>query len=274
MREWELNSSSAMELVRRSDVAVVDIDGVVCVGDDVVAGAREGLAAIFELVRRVIFATNDSRRDRDGQVARLSAALPTKVDPTIVTSADALVGQLRSRGHESVCLWGPAAIQARLQQAGIAVDSSRATAVVSGAAPVGWDPDAMPPAGCVELLEADVDWFATNPDPVVPSHAGPIPDAGAIIERLHALTGRRPEICGKPHAPMRTLLEEHAAPYRRVIVIGDRLDSDIALAQAAGWSSILIGAQSQAEAPGGPDATLDTLAALLTDRSRSGVSRD
>jgi len=252
---------------------VVDIDGVVCIGDDVVAGAREALGTVFGLVRRVIFATNDSRRDRVGQVARLSGALAGQEDPTIVTSTDALIEQLGARGHESVCLWGPTAVQEHLQQAGIAVDASEATALVTGAAPLGWRPDAMPPAGCVELLEAGVDWFATNPDPEVPSSTGPIPDAGAIIERLHALTGRRPEVCGKPHAPMRALLEGLVAPYRRVVVIGDRLDADIALAKVAGWSSILIGTQPHPQVLDGPDVTLDTLAALAPDRSTTGVQR-
>ena len=252
---------------------ILDVDGVVCIGDDLVPGVGPAVEALVSSPVDVLFATNDSRRDLDGQRRRLAPALPDAYDPLILTAAQALSETAVKAGHRSVRLWGPPAIAAQLEAAGIEVDGPSPTALVTGAAPDGHEPTA-PPVGCVELLAAGADWLATNADASVPGPTGRIPDAGAVIDHLAERTGRRPHVCGKPDRAMSRLVARYWGTQVRAVVVGDRIDSDVSWAQASGWSSILVAGPRAASASAGtnhaerggdrvePDATIASLADL------------
>jgi 4-nitrophenyl phosphatase len=82
-------------------------------------------------------------------------------------------------------------------------------------------------------------FIATNTDPTFPVADGLLPGGGAIVAAVRATTGVEPEVAGKPNAPMRALLR--AKGIRDAWVIGDRVDTDIALARAEpDWTSILV----------------------------------
>lgn len=254
----------AWDLIRDADAVLLDVDGVVCVGDDPIDGAAEAVAALLGVASHLLFVTNDSRRDVDGQYARLRTVIPDGHAPFILTSTSAAIQRLQGDGHRCVRTWGHPALDAQLIAAGIAVAGHSPTAVVTGAAPLGWSSVDPPPPHVVDLLDDDVDWYATNADPVVPGPSGPIPDAGALIQRLRGLTGRDPVVCGKPHIPMRSLVGRHLDAGSRAVVIGDRQDSDVALARADGHMAILVG--EPASGVPRPDVSIPTLGAL-TDRN-------
>lgn len=250
------------ELIRAAQVVVLDIDGVVCVGDHPTPGARKAVSELNRVVPRLLFVTNDSRRNIEGQFARLADVLPPGNAPTVLTAVDALIDEVVTGGHVAVNVWGPPTVSDALEAAGVRVDPDRATALVTAAAPTGWRAEDMPPPGCVPLLNRGAPWLATNPDASVPVPGGEIPDAGAIIRRLESLTGRRPRIVGKPHAPMLRLLRERIGTERSVLVIGDRIDSDVAFARAGRYAAVLVG---DCLAPGDPEpnARIPTLGSLV-----------
>jgi ribonucleotide monophosphatase NagD (HAD superfamily) len=88
-------------------------------------------------------------------------------------------------------------------------------------------------------LRRGVTWVAANRDATLPTTRGELPGCGALVAALEAATGRRPEVAGKPEL---TLHEESVrrSRARRPLVVGDRLDTDIAGAQAAGTPSLLV----------------------------------
>ena len=280
-----LSVEAAWELIHRADAVILDIDGVVCIGGDLVPGVGAAIEALVASHVELLFATNDSRRDLDGQRQRLAPALPEAYDPLILTAAQALSETAVKAGHRSVRLWGPPAVAAQLEVAGIEVDGPHPTALVTGAVPDGQRPS-DPPAGCVELLAAGADWLATNADASVPGPDGRIPDAGAVIDELVERTGRRPHVCGKPDHAMSRLVARHWGTQVRVLVVGDRVDSDVTWAKAAGWSSILVAGEHQpppASATKGvaggagedvvPDITIPSLAALAGDTAATRRGR-
>ena len=79
-------------------------------------------------------------------------------------------------------------------------------------------------------------FFATNADITCPMPGGAIPDAGATIAALQAMTGREVELlAGKPSALMiQAAAELLHVPLSRCLVVGDRLETDI-LHGPAGW---------------------------------------
>ena len=107
---------------------------------------------------------------------------------------------------------------------------------------VGWDrgADYAKLRTASVLVERGAAFVGTNGDASWPAPDGSLwPGAGALLAAVATTTGAEPEIVGKPNAPL-----FHAALARagggRPLVIGDRLDTDVAGAAALGWDSLLV----------------------------------
>ena len=91
------------------------------------------------------------------------------------------------------------------------------------------------------LVQGGAIWVATNLDPMLPTSRGPAPGNGALVAAVQATTAVRPHVVGKPGAALfdlaRTTL---GTPHAETLVCGDRLDTDIAGANAAGLDSLLV----------------------------------
>jgi HAD superfamily hydrolase (TIGR01450 family) len=89
------------------------------------------------------------------------------------------------------------------------------------------------------LVERGATLVATNADASYPAGDGNWPGAGALLAAVETTTGTRAEVFGKPEAPiMRAALDR--AGGGRPLVIGDRLETDVAAAVALGWDSLLV----------------------------------
>jgi 4-nitrophenyl phosphatase len=119
-------------------------------------------------------------------------------------------------------------------------------------------------------IRAGVPFYGTNPDRTFPTPQGLIPGAGAILAAIESATSVEPVIIGKPQpAMMHMALERLGAQPEETLVIGDRLETDIAAGQAAGCKTALVlsGVSSRAQQAAwrpAPDFIAEDLAALLT----------
>jgi hypothetical protein len=88
-------------------------------------------------------------------------------------------------------------------------------------------------------VRAGLPWMATNTDLTVPTAYGPAPGNGTLVAAVTAATGKQPEVAGKPQP---TLFREAVEKYQaeRPLVIGDRLDTDLQGARAAGLDGLLV----------------------------------
>jgi 4-nitrophenyl phosphatase len=126
-------------------------------------------------------------------------------------------------------------------------------------------------------LERGARFLGTNPDRSFPTERGLEPGAGAILAALQATTGQEPITIGKPHPLMLELAMRHMqADPAGTAMLGDRLDTDIAAAEAAGIPAILVltGVSTRgnlAESPFHPALVVDTLPELL-EKWRSEAS--
>jgi ribonucleotide monophosphatase NagD (HAD superfamily) len=80
---------------------------------------------------------------------------------------------------------------------------------------------------------------ATNIDASYPAGDGNWPGAGALLAVVETTTGARAETFGKPESPIMYAALERAGGGTP-LVIGDRLETDIAAAEALGWHSLLV----------------------------------
>lgn len=233
--------ASSEPLLRRYDAALVDLDGVVYVGPTAVPGAAETLAAARAEALRVVFVTNNASRTPSSVTAHL-AELGIPAEPAdVVTAAQAAAALLRDRlpAGSAVLVTGAPALLGAVAEAGFRSVSSaddRPAAVVSG-----YDNTLNYErlAEATLAVRAGALWVAANLDATIPSPRGLLPGNGALVAAVSVATGRRPISAGKPE---RRLYDEavRRTGSERPLVVGDRLDTDIAGAVAAGIDSLVV----------------------------------
>ncbi|BCJ35560.1 acid sugar phosphatase [Actinocatenispora thailandica] len=270
-------------LVAAFDVLLLDLDGVVYLGDEPVPAAVESLRQVREHGVGVQFVTNNARRTAGEVAERLCALGVDAAGEEVVTSAQGAAGLLAERypAGSAVLVVGSSALVGEVRAAGMVptdTAAERPVAVVQGYAPeIGWR----------QLAEATVavrdgaDWVATNLDTTLPSERGPLPGNGSLIAAVAAALDRRPDlVVGKPEPALFELAVRRCAA-RRPLVVGDRLDTDIEGANRAGLPSlaVLTGVTTPADLIAAPPAVRPTfvaadLAGLLAPRPEPAVDED
>ncbi len=234
----------------RFDTAILDLDGVVYIGPDAVPHAITALNALAAEGTRLAAATNNANRP-SSEVARHLQQLGLAIQPDdVMTSAQAAAAFLAQElpTGSPVLAVGGAGVSEALTAEGLLplrasadlAQSSRVAdqcaAVMVGYGPlVAW----FDLAAAHWAIDRGKRWVATNTDPTVPLPFGRAPGNGAMVGLLERSTGRAPEVIGKPQPALFEALLERVGGTR-ALVIGDRLDTDIDGAIAAGIESLLV----------------------------------
>ena len=221
---------------------LLDLDGVVYLLDHPIAGVVETLAAHRGAGGRVVFVTNNAARSPETVAGALTGmgvpAEPGEVLSSSRTAAAVLAERLPAGA--GVLVVGTESLADEVRRAGLKpleAAGDGVAAVVQGYSPdVSWR----------ELAEATVAvrdgalWVGTNPDRTLPSKRGPLPGNGALLGAVETAVGRAPDvIAGKP-GPAMFRQAAGFAPEMPALVVGDRGDTDIAGAVAAGVPSMLV----------------------------------
>jgi len=252
-----------MGLRKTPGTIICDLDGVLYLESIAVPGAGKALAALTAAGIEIVFATNNSLRTPLQVANRLSQITGFAArEDQVVTSGQAAAARLVFTRPRSLVVGGEG-VAAPLQAAGIEVvtDWRAAEAVV-----VGIDPELSYAAirDASLALRAGAVFIATNDDATYPTPDGESPGAGAIVAAIATASGVEPQVCGKPHPPMRTLLRQRAqlAP---VWMVGDRAETDLATGVAEGWTTVLVLTGVTREATGvepPPDFVIQSIAEL------------
>jgi HAD superfamily hydrolase (TIGR01450 family) len=250
---------------------VFDLDGVVYLGEEVVAAAPAALDQVRGLGVKVAFVTNNSYRPPDRVVEKLNRLGVKAAEGEVLTSAQAavrLLGGPEGLDGVAVMVVGGPGLRQALEEAGARLVDGPAWREAEVVA-VGFDPDLTYARvrDATLAIRAGARFVGSNPDTTLPAPDGLWPGAGATLALLRASTGARPEVAGKPE---RALLEEAAAaigpgPY---LMVGDRADTDLDGAVRLGWSTALVlsGVTRPADLPdlaAAPDHLLANVGGLL-----------
>ncbi|HEU4944577.1 MAG TPA: HAD-IIA family hydrolase [Solirubrobacterales bacterium] len=253
------------------DGFLVDLDGVVWVGREPVAGSAEALRTLIEAGKEVVFVTNNPARSPSTYAGWLREAGVPAADDRVVT-AGVVTAQLaadRVGADAGVFVIGAAGFHETVAATGLTPlggeDARRARAVlVSGHR--GFDYEELLTATLA--LAAGASLFATSRDPTLPMPGGAWPGTGSILAAVETASGARAEIGGKPEPHLFERARGLIGGAERVAMVGDRIASDIEGGRRAGLATILVlsGASTRTEAESAepaPDLVLDDLAALL-----------
>ncbi|MGZ8626530.1 MAG: HAD-IIA family hydrolase [Actinomycetota bacterium] len=256
------------------DALLFDLDGVLYRGDEPLPHARETMGALREAGSRMVFLTNNSSRTPEQVAAKLEAMGIAAASSEVVTSALATAELLAPRGGTAYVV-GQDGIRTALADAGIRIvggEPERVDHVV-----VGVDVEATYATlrtACV-LVQRGARLVATNPDRSFPAAGALWPGAGALLAVITETTGAPAEVVGKPFAPLFETARGRVGATRP-LVVGDRLDTDIAGAEVMGWDSLLVltgvtTAEDLAAAPERPTYVAADLRALVEEPAqRSG----
>jgi HAD superfamily hydrolase (TIGR01450 family) len=223
------------------DLLMFDLDGVVYVDGHAVAHSPESITAARDTGAHIAFITNNASRTPE-QVAQHLRELGVSADAgDVVTSSQAAARLLRGTHGDGapIAVLGADGLRAALAEASlqpVEVDDSRAVAVVSGYAPdIRWRVIMR----AATLIRNGLPWVATNTDLTLPTDDGLAPGHGLLVRLISDFAGVTPQVAGKPERPLidETLLRVGG---RHPLMVGDRLDTDIAGACRAGIESLLV----------------------------------
>jgi 4-nitrophenyl phosphatase len=253
---------------------ILDMDGVLW-RDATPIGNLPGIFnRIRELGINFAFATNNSTKTTDGFVETL-ANFGVELDGRqIITSSRATAERLARQFPEggSVFVIGETGILYALEQHNFyPVTDARDETHPIVAVVAGFDRHCSYEKlrRATLLIRAGVPFYGTNPDKTFPSPEGLVPGAGALQAAITAATDIEPRVIGKPSPYlMQIALERLGARPEETLVVGDRLETDIAAGQAAGCRTALVlsgvSTRAQAQSWSPPvDIITDDLAALI-----------
>lgn len=260
---------------------ICDLDGVVYRGARACPGAVEGLRQARSAGLPVLFLTNNAAR-LPGEVAEHLQSLGVQAHTDeVLNSSQVAASYLRQHypvpeGRSVLAIGGPG-VSAALEHEGLRPvrpsevpeqgGTDAVAAIVQGLGTgVGW----------VDLTEATYAvtagafWIATNTDATLPTERGQAAGNGALVAAVAHAAGRHPDVVtGKPHAPaFEIALQRLKLPAGEVLMVGDRLDTDIEGANRAGLGTALVltGVHGRADLDGaGSDQQPDHIAATLRD---------
>lgn len=223
-------------LVDRYAGVVLDLDGVLFRGDVPIPSAGPTVTALRDRGIGVVFATNNATRTPDNLVDHL-ARMGIDAHPDEVVTSSLAAAAMLEPGTRCLVV-GMKGLQAALAERGCVEvdDPEQADAVVAG---LDRDLTYDKLTRATWALTHGARFVGTNADATFPVPGGVQPGAGSILAALVAASGREPEIAGKPQAP---LFEASAAklPDGALLMVGDRVETDIVGAQLLGWDTALV----------------------------------
>lgn len=241
---------------------VIDLDGVVWLGQRAIPGSADAVARLRAEGYRVVFVTNNSEARLGDQEAKL-AEVGIEAEGDVITSALAAASILEP-GSTALACAGPGVREA-VEARDITVrDEGPVDAVVVG---FHHDFDYEKLRAAHRAVWQGARFVGTNADPTYPTPDGPIPGAGSILAAVATAAGIEPEVAGKPFPPMAALVRALAGDGPHMLV-GDRPSTDGLLAAELGarFGLVLTGVTAAEQLEGqelAPDRIADDLVAMV-----------
>lgn len=250
--------------------ALIDLDGTVYRGDQLLPGADDGITALEMAGVETIFLSNNATK-RPFEYRQKLSSLGIDVPLERILNSAAVSADYIATTHPnaSVYVLGEPSLVAELEDAGVTVTSNPAEIdIVLASMDRSFDYENL-----VDVLEGDAHGepilYATNPDRTCPVEDGEIPDCGAVIGAIEGMLGRTfDRVLGKPsNVIIDVALDRVGVDPEECLMIGDRLETDIRMGEGTGLRTALVcsGVTDRSElndADATPDYVLDSLAEI------------
>jgi 4-nitrophenyl phosphatase len=225
-------------------VYAFDLDGTLYRGAEVIPGSVEAVQELVRAGSRVLYVTNNSSQTVAAYVEKLTKMGFPATPEQILTSATAATQLCQERRLRSVFVVGEPGLLQTLSDGGIHVVNPKADQEVTSNSQI----DAVVCGICrthlsyglldtaMQLIRGGAEFIATNADKTYPMEGDRLcPGAGTMVVALTACTGVEPLVAGKPNPAILTnYLTAHGLAPQNLMMVGDRMDTDIECGLAAG----------------------------------------
>ena len=258
-----------MELLKRTRLFVLDMDGTFYLGERILPGAAEFLQAVKAAGKEYLFFTNNSSRSPRDYMAKLERMGCPITRDEIMTSGDVTIRYLLTHcPDKTVYLVGTPPLVESFTEAGIRLVDEKPDLVV-----IGFDTtltyEKLSKA-CTFIREGAA-FLATHLDINCPSEFGFIPDCGSFCAAISLSTGKQPKYLGKPFAEtVEMVLDKTGYSAAEVAFVGDRLYTDVATGVKNGAAGVLVlTGETHPEDVAGSDVQPDAIFASLGEMGQA-----
>lgn len=219
-----------------SGAVVCDLDGVVYRGRTALPGAGDALGELEAAGLSLLFVTNNSAREPATVVEKLADVVGYGAEEHQIITSALVAASLIEAGP--VLVMGEVGIESAVREAGFQLTDEpglAATVVVGLDRGISYERV----AAASGAARSGARLIVTNRDPTFPVEGGLLPGAGACAAAVETAAGMTGVTAGKPSEGMRRLIESRL-PDGPIWMVGDRPDTDIALAAGPRWRSVLV----------------------------------
>jgi glycerol-1-phosphatase len=248
---------SLSPLVSSYDHVMLDLDGCVWIGEQCTPDAPSAIAELRAAGKSLAFLTNDPARSPEEYVRKLwSLGLRASLEE-VVTVGSAIQHLLAERAQGTdVYVIGSPAIFRHVADAGMRIVNGTDRASEAELVVVAGHDDFhfAELRSATQAVLAGAEMIATSRDRTFPAEDGLRPGTGAIVAALEYANDREARIVGKPDPQMFHTALDRLGPGR-ALVVGDRIDSDLSGAAAAGLDAaiVLTGVSTRSDAEAARD---------------------
>ncbi len=233
-------NNSAKERLKQIKCFALDMDGTFYLGNNIIDGSLEFLEKVKQTGRDFVFLTNNSSKDSQAYLQKLSRMGVNITEDRLITSGHVTISYLRqSFPGKKVFLLGNDTLTREFLAHGIALDDQEPDLCV-----IAYDTQLNYEKLCKAcfFVEKGLPYIATHPDINCPSETGHVPDIGAVISFIKTSAGREPDrICGKPNKDIADYLTQKTGyEPSQIAMVGDRLYTDIATGVNFGLLAVLV----------------------------------
>ncbi|HCN4216216.1 TPA: HAD-IIA family hydrolase, partial [Escherichia coli] len=216
-----------------------DLDGTVYVGREPIKEVIDEINSLKKSGKLIRFISNNSSKCKSEYVNKLKNYGIDVSTEDIKISSDSVIDFLNKEQAKKIYVVGTKSLQKNIIDAGFEICSHEPDFIV-----LGYDTEltySKLVTAC-RLINCGVDYIATHCDVFCPSENGPIPDIGTVVTMLEMTTGRKPyRVFGKPNPDLLNLiLNEDRLEKDDLLMIGDRIYTDIQMAENTGIDSVLV----------------------------------
>jgi 4-nitrophenyl phosphatase len=239
-----IRASDTLRRLREARAWILDMDGVIYRGAELLPGVKELLDALTLRERPVMLATNNSMSTPEAYEHKLAAmglAIPASAVITSSTATRAYLERTLPAGAGIYVIGMPALREQLFSDSSfhpVQYGEEQSDAVVVGL-DMTFTYDKLKAAH--EAIRNGAAFIATNADTTLPTETGLVPGAGSIVAALATASGQVPVVIGKPETPMLlAAMEQMGTTPEETVMLGDRLDTDILAGARAGMLTVLV----------------------------------
>lgn len=237
-----------MEEKNRIKNLIIDMDGVLWRGETPMSGLVEFFDTLRRMQKGFVLATNNATKTTDQYVEKLANFGVEIPKFQILTSSEATAHYIRRQypASKKAYIVGEIGLQNAMRAQGF--DLLEADGFVGASARVDFVVVGMARHVCYQqlanaayLIIHGAEFVGTNPDVTLPTEVGPLPGTGSLLAFLETATTVRPFVVGKPYETMfKEALGRLDGTQADTVMVGDRLNTDIAGGHRAGLRTMMV----------------------------------